>query len=114
MWPTVIIAINYGFEVLYTARALIRLEGILVNMIIMFYFVQISPIDMIKNTLHSLIAAMVMLIIAFVLSMMYNSIWWQFISMVICIIIYFVVIYLFQEERQLLFNKIFFINERYK
>lgn len=114
LWPTVIIAINYGFEVLYTARALIRLEGILVNMIIMFYFVQISPIDMIKNTLHSLIAAMVMLIIAFVLSMMYNSIWWQFISMVICIIIYFVVIYLFQEERQLLFNKIFFINERYK
>lgn len=106
LWPTVIVAVQYGFEVLYTARALVRLEGIFVNMMIMYYFIHISPVDMFKNTFHSLVAALVMFIITLFLGMVSNSLWWQLISIVVCGCIYFALIYLFPEERKILFDRI--------
>lgn len=106
LWPTVIISIKYGFETLYTARALVRFEGILVNMIIMYFVIHISALEMIKNTFHSLVAAATMLLIAWILRMVDSSFIWQIISVILCAIVYFGVIILFKDERVIVKSRV--------
>jgi len=102
LWPTLLIAIHYGFEILYISRSLVRFEGILVNMVIMYMLIKISPIQMIKNIFPSCIATFVMSLGAYGLLMLCKSVCWQFISIAICIIIYFTVILFFQKERNMI------------
>lgn len=109
LWPTILIAVNYGFEVLYISRSLIRLEGILVDMVIMYMLIKISPIQMFKNISSSCISASIMALGAYGLLMLGESIFWQFISIAICVIFYFWVISFFPAERNiilLLINKL--------
>ena len=106
LWPTVLISTRYGFQILCMIRALVRFELIFVNLIIMFFLIRITPIDMLKNTAHSLISATAMMMMAYVLLMFSNSIVWQFASIAICVVTYFSVICLFKEERLIIVNKI--------
>lgn len=106
LWPTVLIAIGYDFETLYTARALVRLELIFVNLMITYYLIHISPVEMLKNTSHALCSAVVMMVVAYFLRMLSDTILWQLVSIVICTVTYFAIICLFHEERQLLINKL--------
>ena len=105
LWPTVLISIRYGFETLYTARALVRFELIFVNLLITYFLIHISPVDMLKNTSHALCSAVVMMIVAFFLNLLNNTLLWQIVSIVLCTVTYFAIICLFHEERQLLINK---------
>ena len=104
LWPTLLIAINYGFEVLYTARALVRIELIAVNLIIMYCIMKISPWQMIKNISTSIISVLIMAIVAFFLLRINNSLNWQFVYIVICGVIYFSILLLFPNERKIIFN----------
>ncbi len=99
LWPTIIIAVKYGFETLYTARAIVRLELILVNVLIMALVVHISPWKMIKNISVSGFAAAVMAVGAYVMSLFATSVLWQFFSIVICVVIYFGILLCFPKER---------------
>lgn len=58
--PTVLLAIPHGFHILCEWRALIRMELILANLVVMYYLVKISPLKMIMNISPMLIAAGVM------------------------------------------------------
>ena len=100
LWPTVLIAVKYGFEILYTARAIVRLELILVNVIIMFIIIHISPLDMFKNVFVPCVCAFATSFIAVWLLNCNASISWQLISIPLCGIIYFVMIYCFPEGRK--------------
>ena len=111
LWPTIIIAVKYGFETLYTARAIVRLELILVNVLIMALVVHISPWKMIKNISVSGLAAAVMAVGAYVMSLFATSVLWQFFSIVICVIVYFGIIFCFPAERNQL---IVFVNKMKK
>ncbi len=102
LWPVVLFSVSYGFEVLYTARAFVRLELILVNLFIIYHLIDISPVAMLKNTAHSLCAAFTMMLLASFLRMLGDSIVWQFMSIVLCILIYFAFILFFKEERELI------------
>lgn len=106
LWPTVLIAVHYGFETLYTARSLVRLEGVLVNMIIMYLVVQISPWDMVKNTGPSLIASTLMMCVAFALRSLCGGILWRLCSVAICALVYFGIISLFKKDRVMLISLI--------
>lgn len=106
LWPTVIISIRYGFETLYTARALVRFEGILVNMIIMYFVIHISALEMFKNTFHSLVAAATMLFMAWILRKVDTSFMWQILSVILCAIVYFGVIILFKDERDIVKSRV--------
>lgn len=113
LWPTVIIAIKYGFEVLYTARALVRLEGILVNMILMYIVIKISPRMMIINVLPSCLAGAIMFVVSIGLNLMLpNDISWRIIQAVICALSYIYVIQMFPTERAYLLN--FYIQTKQK
>lgn len=103
LWPTVFISVKYGFEVLYISRALVRVELILVNLIILFILLKISPFKMIYNVFPSCISATFMACVYFILPLT-NSIFIQILYIVICILTYFVSICIFTKERNILFN----------
>ena len=102
LWPTLLIAIHYGFEILYVSRSLVRLEGILINMVIMNMLIKITPMQMIKNIFPSCVCAIGMAFVAYVLSTLDNSLIWQFLSIVICAIFYFSLMACFSNERTII------------
>ena len=112
LWPTILITVKYGFEVLYIARALVRLELILVQLMIMYVLIRISPLKMFQNISSSCISAFIMSLGAYGLLMLGDSILWQFISIVICMIVYFIVISFFPTERRILLSFITKIKSR--
>lgn len=103
LWPTVLIAVKYGFEVLYIARSAVRLEMIVVNLILMYVIMKISPLKMFLNVMPSCLAAGVMAGVFFLLPSS-TSIPIQFLYILICVVAYLIAICLFKEERYIVFN----------
>lgn len=102
--PTILIGVQYGFKELYLARSLIRFELILVNLIIMYYVIKLSPWQMLLNIMPSLLVSFLMAIISLVLKMINDSILWSMISIIICIIFYFMLMTTFPKERKIILN----------
>lgn len=102
LWPTVLIAVKYGFETLYSARSLVRLELIAVNLCIMGWVVKMPVGRMFTNILPSCIAAACMLMVLLLPST--SDIWLNIVYAIIATIIYVVVVMLFPEERKMLLN----------
>lgn len=100
--PVMIIAVQYDWDVIYIARSCVRLELVLVNLIFMQIIVKISAYDMIKNVTPSIIAALIMGIIGYIITIHTSSMWLSFIGVVICVIVYFGVISLYPTERYIL------------
>jgi len=106
LWPAVIISARYGFETLYVTRSLVRLELVLVQLLIMYFVVKMSPVKMFVNIWPSCFASLVMLGIAIALRQIGDSLTWQLVSIGICTIVYFVVILCFHQEREILWNNL--------
>lgn len=101
--PTVLISVQYGFETLYVCRAAVRMELIIVNLLIMYFVVNVSPVRMISNVLPSCVAAAAMAIVYFILPPA-STIVTQIIYVMICAITYFATICLYKAERDIVFN----------
>lgn len=102
LWPTVLIAVKYGFETLYIARSLVRLELIAVNLCIIGLIVKMPVAKMFTNILPSCIAAVSMLIVLLLPSS--NNFWINIGYAGIAVAIYFFVVLFFPEERQSIIN----------
>lgn len=102
LWPVLLLFVNKGFEALYVARSLVRLELVVVQLSIMAIVVKMNVVRMFTNILPSALAASSMLLIR--LFPMPETILLQFLYIVICMCIYFVVIFQFPEERKICFN----------
>lgn len=111
LWPTVLISVKYGFEVLYISRSLVRLEGILVNLVIMYYVLKISPWRMISNIIPSCLAAFVMAVVYFILPKPENVLY-EIPYILVCAGIYFSIIMCFSKERSILLNLKSFIRKK--
>lgn len=103
LWPTVLIAVKYGFKVLYISRSLVRLELILVNVIIMAIVVKISAWSMLRNITPACFSALVMMGVHYLLPNT-DSIAISFLYIAVCAVSYFAVLSIFKEERNILFN----------
>ncbi len=101
LWPAILISVKYGYHTLYVTRALVRLELILVNLIVLYSVIRISPWEMLKNILPSFVAAAGMGVLGFVLLQISSNIICQFVWITICTITYFVIIRLFPAERNI-------------
>lgn len=100
LWPTVIITINYGFETLCIARALIRLEGILVNLSIMFFVVKMSYKSMIVNIFPICISSLVILFLTLMFNSFLVEIWYvKIIEIFFCLITYLIMLSFFPSYR---------------
>lgn len=102
LWPTILIAIKYGFETLYIARSLVRIELIAVNLCIMGWVIKMPVGKMFTNVLPSCFAAASMLLV--LLLPMPNSVYMYIIYVLLAAIVYFAVIMFFPKERDLLLN----------
>lgn len=102
--PVMLIATRYDWDVIYVSRAIVRLELVIVNLVIMYMLVKISPLQMLANVAPSIFAALLMGCIGVTLASLSNSIVWSFISIFICIIVYFGVISLFKTDRDILLS----------
>ena len=107
LFPVVYYTSGFGFAALYTARTFIRVEGIVVFVLIMKLCFQISVIQMMKEMTVPIFCSMVMAGVSFILQMFSDSFVWSIVSILICIIIYFLTILLFPRERSEVF---FYIN----
>lgn len=100
--PVVYFSIRFGFSVLCTARALVRFEGIAVNLVLMYVFVKISGWKMIKNIFPELLAAALMCVV--LVFPHASSIFIQILYMVVAVALYLSMIMIFPSERNLFFN----------
>lgn len=102
LWPTILIAVKYGFETLYVARSLVRLELIAVNLCIMGWIVKMPVRKMFVNILPSCIAAASMLLILFLPAP--NGLMMNILYVIIAAILYLIIIMLFPKDRQTILN----------
>ena len=100
--PVLLIFVQKGYSALCLSRAIVRLELVLVQLLLMGFVVKMSVWKMIKNILPSSLAASAMLLILLLPSS--GNFFQQFLYILICICIYFMVIQLFPEERKLCLN----------
>lgn len=101
--PTVLISVSYGFETLYISRSLIRIQGIIVNMILVYWLVRITPIEMFRNVRAAIIASIAMIAVKILLPASQNMPL-QFLYIAICAMVYFCVLILFPEERKFILS----------
>jgi len=98
--PACIISAKYGFWPLVHTRAWVRMEFILVHFIIMNYVIGMSVGKMLKNVISTAISAIAMGILGYFLQQVNSSIIWEFISIIICSLFYFSILYLFPSMRK--------------
>ena len=104
LWPVVLFFVRYGFQSLYMARSLVRIQGIIVGLSIMHFQIHFPIKKMITNVIPSILASILMMIAAFMLKSFNNSIAFNILYILICTLIYLISIQLFPTERKM-FNK---------
>ena len=102
LWPVVLFFVNKGYETLCLARALVRLEGILVNLALLYFYVKMDIGRMLTNIFPSVLASATMLIILFLPPA--AGIWGQLCYIAICCSVYVIVIMFFPTERTICLN----------
>lgn len=102
--PTVILAVNYGFWPLVYARSLIRIQFVMVHMIIMKKIVKISILTTLKNILPTTISVVGMALIGYSLKQINDTLLWNLFSIILCMLIYFMLLFLFKETKMELIN----------
>lgn len=99
--PACLWAVNTDFWTLVYTRAIMRLDLIIPEMIIVYSVCKIRPKQTLSCILHPVIATAVMSIAIVILQSCGSSMIWQFLSIGIAIVVYFVLLFLFKEERNL-------------
>lgn len=98
--PVLLIFVHYGFNTLCTARSLVRIEMIVVQLAIMGFIIKMDILKMLTNILPSTFAASAMFLI--LLLPKATSVYVQFVYVAICVLIYIAVISMFPEERKMI------------
>jgi len=91
---------NYSFDSFCTVRALSRFQGIIINMVIIGFFIKMSPKLMFKNVMPSFVAVSIAGVVIWGLNLFFGkNIYFQFFSFFIFGMIYLIVIRFFPAER---------------
>lgn len=98
--PAIVVSAKYGYKTLYITRSLVRIEGVLVNMIAVYLVINQSPWKMLVNVMPQFVCAIIMALIGYILLWVNDGLWVSFLWVVICVVIYFSTMYLlFPSER---------------
>ena len=92
--PTIMIAVNYSFETLALARSLVRFQGILSALIIMRIVYKFRVTDVFKNVFPPVFCALIMGAFGYFVRGLLPYLWWQLITIGLCIIVYFALLLL--------------------
>lgn len=102
--PTIAISAKYGFKTLYVARSLIRIQYILTALIIASALFKISIRETVKNIFPQVFSALIMGAFAILIKDIVPGRIWQFVTVGICVIVYFGVLMLFPSMRKTIFE----------
>lgn len=98
--PLILYGAKQGFTELYVMRCLVSLSLIVVNLFTIRYALKMSSLKMILNVLPEFLAAGVMAVAALGLQMVSDHIVWSFISIAICVGVYFAAIMVIPSTRK--------------
>lgn len=98
--PVLIFGAQKGFETLYILRCLVSIELIIVNLVVITVTIKISALKMIENVIPEIIGSILMGGLAIILLKINDGIIWQMISVVICALFYFGVIFFIPKSRR--------------
>lgn len=97
--PVLLMTAPLGFEKLYIARSIMRLQLVLVQMLIMKIIVKAPIWKMIKGLWPAACCTLIMIVVAGLLQSVGNSFVWQLASVVICMLSYFIALFvLFRKQ----------------
>lgn len=102
--PTCVIAIKYGFWALVYSRSIIVLQLVIVHLILLQKLFNISIFKTINNTLPSIVAVTLMGAFASILMSFNSSIIWMLVTIALSAIFYFLIMFLFPNNRRELFS----------
>ena len=97
--PVLVIVAPYGFEALYISRSLIRLELVFVQFLIMKIVLRIGVLEQIKVLVPSTIGSVLMVCVGVLLKNLSDWIIWQFVCIIVCVLVYFVVLRVLFKDR---------------
>lgn len=97
--PVCIVFVKKGFWDFVYARSLIRLQLVLANLIIMNVVIRMPITEVIRNISPMVLSSIVMGAFALVLKRMSNSLLYSFLSILLCIIVYFGLLILLPSTR---------------
>lgn len=98
--PTCIIAGQYGFWPIVFARSLIRIQFVMVHLTIMKIAMNISAIKTFKNVFPTMVAVVFMGLFGYFLKEVSESILWSILSIILCAVFYFSVLFMFPKLRK--------------
>lgn len=98
--PVCLLSLKYGFWTLVHSRAWIRLELVLVHFIVMKYALGIPIKKTITNVMPTGLSALSMGVLATILLQLGSNFMWLLISILICIMYYFGILYLFPSMQK--------------
>lgn len=102
--PVTIFGAKNGFDTLSVLRPMLRLVGFTMGLILVHIIFKIKAWEVLKNLIPQFVCAITMGVAGHFLLMVSSNIIWQFVSVFICIIIYFSLIILFPDMRKVLFG----------
>ncbi len=102
--PTVLWGVTKGFDTLCDARALVRLTIVMINLVLLYKLVRISPSQMLGNVLPSIISASIMGVVSYLLISLNSNMLIQISFVLLAVGTYCSILYLFPKERHIMLN----------
>lgn len=104
--PIVYFSAQKGFTELYWARSMVKFFMVLIHFVFIYILIRQSPWAMIKNVFPEMFSCFVMAIVGRLLLRISDNVIWSFVWILICIIIYFSVLYFFPKDRKILWSMV--------
>lgn len=102
--PVCFISLKYGFWPFIYARSVIRVQLVVVHFIIMNFIVKISVLEMLKNVLPTIMSALMMGGIGYLLQQINTGLGWELLSISFCLVVYFGILFLFKNMKNEMFE----------
>lgn len=100
--PSVYVASNYGFDILCITTSLNVLWFMAIHFLIVRFMFKMNIWIMFKNLAVIAVPTCIMAVSGGLLKQLNSAMWWQFISIFCCVIIYFIIVMLIKPLRNLL------------
>ena len=102
--PACIISSRHGFWTLVYTRAWIRMQFVLVHFLVIKFAIGISISKTVRNVLPMAISSIMMGLFGYFLQQINSGTMWSFISVILCILFYFGILFLFPNIRKEMFS----------
>ena len=98
--PACLIAVKQGFWPLVYTRALVNLDLLIPQIILGWVILKISLKDILSGIAPLIVSTAAMAAVGYGLQTVYSGFAWNFVSIAICVIVYFGILFLFKKERE--------------